>query len=363
MVCFADRLGLVLPFDDLPRTGMAVLRRDRYTKTHSWIETAGRRFAAAAVLVALLAAAPASAAEPNPAPAASTPSGDLPDLSLWSGARALNDIATQLSFGPRALGSHGHERAVQFISEELKKAKVSVELQRWSYQSDAKVSYALTNVIGRFDASNPRRVIIGTHYDSIVRAYRDKVHPEAPMPGANNSASGVALLLETLRALYASPSRPGVGVDLVFFDGEEGPHSLGEGDPNWFPLGSPYFAAHLSELYPKAKPESAVIFDMVCDRDLKLVAEPFSLRSAGNDVRLFWTIGRKISPWSFVNEVAPAQISDDQVALDGVGIPSFLVIDFDYEPWFNTTQDTVDKCSQGSLETVGRTLFGYLYQK
>ena len=178
------------------------MRRDRYPKPHTWIETAGRRFAAAAVLGALLTAAPASAAEESPPPAAGTaPNGDLPDLSLWSGARALNDIATQLSFGPRALGSHGHERAVQFISEELKKAKASVELQRWTYTSDAKVNYALTNVIGRFDASNPRRVIIGTHYDSIVRAYRDKVHPDAPMPGANNSASGVAVLLETLRAL------------------------------------------------------------------------------------------------------------------------------------------------------------------
>jgi glutaminyl-peptide cyclotransferase len=37
------------------------------------------------------------------------------------------------------------------------------------------------------------------------------------------------------------------------------------------------------------------------------------------------------------------------------------VIDFDYEPYFNTTQDTIDKCSVDSLQTVGRTLLQYLY--
>jgi Zn-dependent M28 family amino/carboxypeptidase len=292
-----------------------------------------------------------------------TPQTKSPDLSLWSGTRALNDIARQLSLGSRALDTAGHEREVQFIIDELKKSNATVESQHWTYESDTKIKHALTNVIGRFDPTNPRRVIVGTHYDSIARAYRDNEHPDAPMPGANNSASGVAVLLETARALYASLLRPSVGIDLVFFDGEEGQHALGAGDSNWFALGSPHFAERMSGLYPKKRPEAAVIFDMVCYRDLKLRAEPFSLRSARRDVQLFWEIGKKLAPSVFLDEIAPSPISDDQVALDAEGVPSFLVIDFDYEPWFNTTQDTIDKCSAASLAAVGRTLFQYLYLK
>src|SRR6202041_2710035 len=146
--------------------------------------------------------------------------------------------------------------------------------QSWS--SDiAGQHHAMTNIIAPIDPDAPRRMILGTHYDSIIRAYADKEHPEAPMPGANNSASGVALLLETARALSTLPPPP-VGVDFVFFDGEEGPKSLGEGDREWRPLGSPYFAQHLEDFYPNAKPEQAVLFDMVCYKNLELNEEQTS---------------------------------------------------------------------------------------
>jgi len=180
------------------------------------------------------------------------------------------------------------------------------------------------------------------------------------MPGANNSASGVAVLLETARVLSLLP-KPAVGIDMIFFDGEEGPRSLGAGDPNWKALGSPYFAAHLREFYPNAKPEKAVVFDMVCDKDLDLKPEPSSLVSAMSEVKKFWTAGTVVAPLAFSGKTTSYPISDDHTALAAAGIPSFLVIDFEYEPYFNTTQDTIDKCSADSLQAVGRTLLEYLY--
>jgi glutaminyl-peptide cyclotransferase len=282
---------------------------------------------------------------------------------VWSGERAMADIATQLEFTPRSLDTSGHEKTIAFITDVLGKTRAAeIETQKWTYVGDDGVKHALTNVIARFDPANPRRVIVGTHYDSIVKAYRDKDHPEAPMPGANNSASGVALLLETARAMSASPPPP-VGVDMVFFDGEEGPKSLGAGDPNWFALGSPYFAAHLSELYPSAKPEKGVVFDMVCYGKLKLNPELSSLQRARAEVGKFWGIGRKLAPSVFLQSPTEGMIGDDQAPLTAAGVPSFLVIDFEYDPWFNTTKDTIDKCSAASLEAVGRTLLTYLYEK
>ena len=302
--------------------------------------------AAALTLVLLSRAAPASA--------------DV-KLDLWDGQRAMVHIAAQLKFTPRSLDTAGHQQTVDYIKAELAKTNVdAVTTQRWVFRDASGKAYAMTNVIARFQAANPRRVILATHYDSIVRAYRDAKTPNAPMPGANNSASGVAVLLETARVLSAS-DKPPVGVDMIFFDGEEGPKSLGAGDPEWHALGSPYFAEHLKDYYPSAKPEKAVVFDMVCDRDLQLKPEPSSVASALTEVQKYWAAGIKIAPSAFIAKLTTYPISDDHSALAAVGIPSFLVIDFEYEPFFNTTEDTIDKCSAQSLEAVGRTTLQYLY--
>jgi glutaminyl-peptide cyclotransferase len=281
---------------------------------------------------------------------------------LWDGQRAMAVIGELLRFTPRSMETPGHQQTIDFIKQELAKTKADPAiLQRWVFRTDDGKPFAMTNIIARFQPSNPRRVIVATHYDSIVKAYRDAKHPDAPMPGANNSSSGVAVLLETARVLSLLPAPP-VGVDFVFFDGEEGSKSLGAGDPDFAPIGSPYFAAHLRDFYPSKKPETAAVFDMVCDRDLHLKADPSSIASAGAEAKKFWQIGMATAPSSFDSKPLPYAMSDDHTALAEAGIPSFLVIDFEYEPFYNTTQDTLDKCSAKSLEAVGRTLLQYLYQ-
>jgi len=283
------------------------------------------------------------------------------NIELFDGQRAMALIAEQLRFTPRSLDAPGHQQTIDFIKAELAKAGVNnVSLQRWAYRGVDRKSYAMTNIVARLEVSNPRRMILATHYDSIVRAYADKTNPNGPMPGANNSASGVAVLLETARVLSLLP-KPAVGIDMIFFDGEEGSKSLGAGDPQWHALGSPYFTAHLKDFYPNAKPEKAVVFDMVCDRDLKLKPEPSSVTSALAEVQKFWRAGAEIAPSAFDPQITTYPISDDHTALAAIGIPSFLVIDFEYEPYFNTTQDTTDKCAAESLQAVGRATLQYLY--
>jgi glutaminyl-peptide cyclotransferase len=288
---------------------------------------------------------------------------DSPQISTgnWSGDRALADIAAQLRFTPRSLDTPGHEQTIEFIKGELAKTSAkAIRTQRWTYTGSDKTRHVLTNIIASFNPSNSRRIIAGTHYDSIVRAYKDPETPEAAMPGANNSASGVAVLLETARVLSTLPDPP-VGVDFVFFDGEEGPKSLGAGDREWIALGSPYFVSHIAEVYPDRMPEKGVIFDMVCYKDLKLKPDLSSLQYALPEVIKFWNIGHSTAPSVFQQESTAFPIGDDHTALSNAGIPSFLVIDFEYEPWFNTSRDTIDKCSAASLEAVGRTLLRYLY--
>ncbi|HTO63575.1 MAG TPA: M28 family peptidase [Bradyrhizobium sp.] len=281
------------------------------------------------------------------------------DISRWDGNRAMADIEAQLRFTPRSMDMPGHQKTIDYIKAELAKSGITaVTTQDFVYRGNGK-QLAMFNIVARLNPENPRRVIVATHYDSIIRAYRDPKNPQGQMPGANNSASGVALLLETARVLAASPQPP-VGIDLIFFDGEEGPKSLGAGDPDWHPIGSPHFIEHLKDYYPNGKPEKAVDFDMVCKKDILLMPEAFSVKTAPAEVKKFWELGAAIAPKAFSSKIT-YPISDDHSALNEAGIPSFLVIDFEYEPYFNTSEDTLDKCSAESLETVGRTLLRYLY--
>lgn len=283
------------------------------------------------------------------------------NIDSWDGKRALAIIVDLLRFTPRSMETPGHQQAIDYIMAELKKTKFdTIKTQRWIAR-EAGRSMAMTNIIARFNPANPRRVIVATHFDSIIKAYRDSKNPDAPMPGANNSASGVAVLLETARVISEMADAPPVGIDMIFFDGEEGPLSLGAGDPNFHSIGSPHFTERLAEFYPKSKPEKMLDFDMVCDRDLHLKIEQSGLHSAPTDVKKFWEIGMTIAPGAFEKQPAPYSIQDDHTAFQLAGIPSFVVIDFEYEPFYNTTEDTPDKCSTQSLEAVGRTLTQYLY--
>ena len=110
----------------------------------------------------------------------------------WSGQRALDIIVQLLKFTPRSMETVGHQQTIDYITAELPKTKFdTVTTQRWVERAGGR-TMAMTNIIARFNPDNPRRMIVATHYDSIIRAYRDAKHPDAPMPGANNSASGVA---------------------------------------------------------------------------------------------------------------------------------------------------------------------------
>jgi len=286
---------------------------------------------------------------------------DQVKVDSWDGKRALGTIEELVKFTPRAMETPGHQQAIDYITAELKTTKFAdVTLQRWT-ANEAGRSMAMTNIVARFNPSNPRRLIVATHYDSIIKAYRDVRTPDGLMPGANNSASGVAVLLETARVLSEMPDAPPVGIDMIFFDGEEGPISMGAGDPNYRAIGSPYFVDRLAEFYPNARPEKMLDFDMVCFRDMHLKADQSSLSSAAADVKKFWSIGLELAPGIFERQAAPYSVEDDHTAFQLAGIPSFVVIDIEYMPFYNTTEDTPDKCSVQSLEAVGRTLVRYLY--
>lgn len=264
---------------------------------------------------------------------------------------AFARLVEQVAIGQRYPGSPGHREVQRYLVDRLREYGAAVSLQPFDAVTRAGDTLRMINVIGNFNTGSPRRIMLGAHYDTRPVADRDP-DPAArstPIPGANDGASGVAVLLEIARQLGAGD--PPVGVDIVLFDGED------SGETYLFDewcLGSAHFARALRGYRPFA----AIVVDMVGDRDLEIPMEQYSSAAAPALLGELYDIAGRLGYPQFRRTRGPA-IIDDHVPLIRAGLPAVVLIDFDY-PWWHTLADTPDKCSPASLEAVGAVLMEYI---
>lgn len=267
--------------------------------------------------------------------------------------RAFADLKRQCEFGPRVPGTAGHRRCRDYLSQVLKENADSFEAQEFAFR-DGKRSLPMANLIARWKGTRvgARGVILAAHWDTRPSADEesDPARRRQPILGANDGASGVAILLEVARQLKRVP--PDGPVWVVLFDGED----YGPGIDRMF-LGSRHFARRL----PKEAPRVGVLLDMVGDADLRLPIEGYSFRRAREIVQEVWSIARgRGYGMVFVNELGP-DVMDDHLPLLDAGVKMIDIIDFDY-PYWHTLADTPDKCSANSLRIVGEVVIAWLRQ-
>jgi Zn-dependent M28 family amino/carboxypeptidase len=267
-------------------------------------------------------------------------------------ARAFEDLRAQVAFGPRSPGSEGHARCRDWLVERLRAAgATSVDIQEFP-DTVGGTAYRLSNVRARFGPAGARWILLGAHWDTRPWADRDpdSTKHKLPVLGANDGASGVAVLLEAARQFGRRP--PPVGVEIVFFDGED----LGQGsDVSGFCRGSRYYVKQLEH----PRPSVVVVLDMVGDKDLGIYYEQNSYNVAKNIVEHIWDGAAKVGATGFHAEPRH-NVYDDHAPFIEAGIPGVDVIDFDYPAW-HTTADSLDQVSAQSLGQVGRTVLWYVY--
>ena len=273
----------------------------------------------------------------------------------FDGESAYRYLEAQCSFGPRNPGSGGHAKCLEFLSGELKKYSSEVRLQ--SFEASAGLlsgTGKMTNIIAVFhsSASPGNAILLTAHWDTRPIADRDPDPGKRgmPIPGANDGASGVAILLEAARRMKENP--PPRPVTIVFFDGEDGGS---EGELETWCLGSKHFASGLSG----SEYRFAVLLDMVGDKDLSIPMEGYSVQVARDRVDDLWGRARRLGIPAFKNRMG-TYVYDDHVPLIQAGIPSVDLIDFDY-PFWHTVADTPDKCSPESLKAVGTIILALIY--
>jgi glutaminyl-peptide cyclotransferase len=246
-------------------------------------------------------------------------------------------VEKQMEWIPRSPGSEGHEEVRRWIEDQLAGLGWQVETQCFDH-----LGFELCNLIGwprGWDGSKPY-LMMGAHYDTRWFADSDPLQPELPVPGANDGASGVAVLLELARVI--GPDESGFGIALAFFDGEDQGHLLG-----WdWSVGSRYMVDHLERL-----PEVVVVVDMVGDSDLQIYIEGNSDPELAEEI---WSVANEAGFAGFVPQPKHA-IIDDHLPFAQRSIPAVDIIDIEYPMW-HTTKDDLQQISADSLYQVGRTL-------
>ncbi|MGI9141481.1 MAG: M28 family peptidase [Gemmatimonadaceae bacterium] len=265
----------------------------------------------------------------------------------FSGEAALAHATTLMSFGPRVPGTEGWRRSAEWIADRMRETADTVFVQEWSHTLATGARIPQRNIIARFRPEAVERVLYVTHWDTrpLSEKGRNAAERAMPVPGANDNASGVGLLIALGELLKSTP--PAVGVDFLFVDGEDWGNFDTMADVL---IGSTYFAANIP--WPGYKPLFGVVWDMIGDRDLQIYQEIHSVRQAPEVVQRVWSVAADLGHSNvFIPEQKNA-ITDDHLPLLRAGLRVISVIDIDY-PAHHTPGDTIDKISAESLQKVG----------
>jgi hypothetical protein len=272
----------------------------------------------------------------------------------FDGQAAYDLLVKQCDFGPRVPDTPAHDSCRVFLVAELKKHADQVAEQTFEeYLEGLQKRVKLTNIIASFNLQARQRILLCAHWDSRPWADQDSDTSKRRQPvlGANDGASGVAVLLEAAKTLKRAP--PPVGIDIIFFDGEDAGLT---GQTDTYLAGSRYFARTKDARF---NPMMGILLDMVGGANLQLHKEINSVNYAGAVVDRVWNLAARLGVPEFIPS-AKHEVIDDHIPLLNVGIPVVDVIDFDYDHW-HTTGDTPDKCSAQSLEKVGRVVLAAVY--
>lgn len=259
----------------------------------------------------------------------------------FDGQRALQDVETQVNFGARTPKSDAHAQTLKWMRSELASAGWRSEIQ-----ISKKMGHTIRNLVAYRSKKAPE-ILLGAHYDSRIYADKDPDpnKRQQAVPGANDGASGVAVLLELARVLPK-----GAPVWLVFFDAEDNGNIEGW---DWV-LGSRAFVEEMP-----FRPKGMVLVDMVGDADLRL---PMEKKSTPKLRREIWEQAATLGYGEVFVIEERYSILDDHVPFLEAGIPAVNIIDIEY-PYWHTTSDTADKVSADSLQVVGETLQTWLVNK
>ena len=300
----------------------------------------------------------------------------LPKAPVFNADSAYAFTARQVAFGPRVPNSKAHIATGNWLVAKLKGYGLKVMEQPFEAMTFDGTNIHARNIIAQYQPQAARRVAIFGHWDTRPFADNDKVKKNAPMDGASDGASAVAVALEMARVLSQQPDSlaPNVGVDFIFFDAEDWGHDettqkdlkdqlAGSGTESWC-LGSQYWGTHL--LPANYKAEYGVLLDMVGAKGGTFTREETSRNSARTALDKIWNTASQLGYSDFFRFEDTGGITDDHVYTNKAGIPTIDIYHYNsptdyFPPYHHATTDNMSIIDRKTLKAVGQTMLQSLY--
>jgi len=274
----------------------------------------------------------------------------------FDGQQAYEHLREICALGRRISGSRGMERQQELLTRHFEECGAEVERQEFKVRHPLDgFAVPMTNLIARWHPDRRQRILLCAHYDTRPYPDRDPVNPKGEFVGANDGASGTAILMQLARGMRELDGT--LGVDMALFDGEE----LVYDEAGEYFLGSTYFSRQYAAGKSQARYRWAVLLDMVGDSDLKIHREGNSVgwRDTKPLVEAIWATAKRLGVREFASGRGH-EVRDDHLPLHDIAkIPACDIIDFDY-PYWHTEGDTPKRCSALSLAKVGWVLQEWL---
>jgi glutaminyl-peptide cyclotransferase len=286
----------------------------------------------------------------------------------FDGERAYKHLNAICAIGPRIAGTKGMREQQELVTRHFEALDAIVKLQEFDVRHpETGEPTKIANLIAEFHPDRKERVLLCAHYDT--RPFPDE-DPDpkmrrAPFVGANDGASGVAVLMELGTHLKDLPGP--LGIDIVLFDAEELVYDRRR-DPYF--IGSNHFAHNYVAEPPGHKYRCGVLLDMVGDKELQIFQEKNSYykKDVAPIVRDIWATAAKLGVSEFIAR-RQHEVQDDHLPLNNIAkIPTCDIIDFDYPRpgrvnYWHTTKDVPENCSALSLAKVGWVVHEWLKQQ
>ena len=268
---------------------------------------------------------------------------------MWNYLEELSEL------GPRYVGTKGYDRTLRLIRNVGTEFADEVLEHPFFVTQHGGGQRQMVNIEFVFHGNaEGRPILLGAHYDT--RPFADQESDPRlrahPIIGSNDGGSGTSVLLGLAQYLKEYPvNQP---VRFMFFDGED----FGQSGTGEMFLGSKHHANYLRKTLKREWPLAVIIVDMVGDKDLEIFKETHSIASGPKVLDRIYNVAKRINSFQF-NEKIKHTIQDDHLPFARLGIPSVVLIDFDY-PYWHKLSDTLDKCSPKSLNAVFSVLVGVL---
>jgi glutaminyl-peptide cyclotransferase len=266
--------------------------------------------------------------------------------SAFDGAKAMAETEALVKISPRDSGTGGARRASVLLEGKLKALGLKTTIDTFSEETpNGKIHF--NNVLGRLPGKTTRLIVLLSHFDTKSGISKD-------FQGANDSGSSSGVLLELARVLKKrGPFK--TEFLIAFVDGEECRTEYGPHDGLH---GSRRLAQQIYEAGGAKLVEAVIVLDMVGDKNLNITVPRNSSRELVKE--LFFAAHQAGARPKF--SLGPGSVLDDHVPFLIAGMPAIDVIDFEYgsapglNDYWHTTNDTLDKLSVESMQTVGDTI-------